>query len=38
MIRITTSNKIWYDLTEAEASTLISCLMVNGINYIATYQ
>lgn len=38
MIRITTSNKVWSDLTELEASTLISCLVVNNINFIAVYQ
>ena len=38
MIRITTSNKVWSDLTELEAQALISCLCVNNIHFIAVYQ
>jgi hypothetical protein len=38
MIRITTSNKVWSDLTELEADALISCLRVNRIQFIAVYQ
>lgn len=38
MIRIFTRNKIWHDLTEAEADALISCLRASDIPFTATYQ
>lgn len=38
MIKVSTGNKVWSDLTEQEAASLISCLKANRINFIAVYQ
>lgn len=38
MIRISTSTKVWSDLTELEADALISCLRTLDIQFIAVYQ